>query len=138
MAEKISVWAEDAPSPFGHFSQAIKMDDMIYISGQLPLDAKNGKPIGGSVEDQARQVLDNLTAVLQSTGGQMGMVLKTTLYLTDLRDFPTYDKISKDYFFFTPPAQTTIVVSALPGGSKICLDAVAKFSEIDAQGKSMI
>jgi len=138
MSEKISVWSEEAPSPFGHFTQAIKMEDMIYISGQLPLSPKDGKPIGGTVEEQAKQVLDNMTALLQSTGGQMGMVLKTTLYLTDLRDFPVYDKVSKDYFFFVPPAQTTVVVAGLPGGAKVCLDAIAKFSEKDAQGKSMI
>lgn len=138
MAEKVSVWADNAPQPFGHYSQAVKFDDMLYVSGQLPLDPKSGLPIKGDVEEQARLVLSNLAAIVQSCGAQMSNLLTTTLYLTDLKDFPVFDKVSKDFFFFLPPARTTIVVAGLPGNCKICLDAIGKIVKPTAETKSMI
>ncbi|MDX1971729.1 MAG: Rid family detoxifying hydrolase [Candidatus Sumerlaeia bacterium] len=138
MPEKVSIWAANAPQPFGHYAQAIKYDDMLYISGQLPLDPQTGHPIKGDVAEQSRRVLENIAALVQSCGGQMGNLMTTTLYLTDLRDFPVFDKVSKDFFFFLPPARTTIVVAGLPGGCKVCMDAIGKIVPPMAEGKSMI
>lgn len=138
MSEKISIWADNAPQPFGHYSQAIKFDDMLYVSGQLPLDPKTGMPIKGDVEAQSRLVLTNLAAIVQSCGAQMSNLLTTTLYLTDLKDFPVFDKVSKEFFFFLPPARTTLVVAGLPGGCKVCLDAMGKIVKLSTEGKSMI
>jgi 2-iminobutanoate/2-iminopropanoate deaminase len=138
MSEKVSIFAEEAPAPFGHYCNAIKFGSGIHLSGQLPLDPKTGRPIQGDAEAQARQVLDNMTAILQACGCQMSNVLKTTLYLTDLRDFPIFDKVSKDYFFFLPPARTTVAVAALPGGCRICLDGYAEIRTGAEPGKKMI
>lgn len=140
MAEKVSIWAEEAPQPFGHFSQALKLGDTVYISGQLPLDPKSGRPIQGDIEAQSRRVMDNMTALLQACGGQMSNIVKMTLYLVDLRDFPKFDAVSKEYFYFLPPTRTTVVVSALPGNARICADAIAELkSTQDTQhGPSMI
>ncbi len=137
MTEKVSIWAEEAPQPFGHYSQAIKMGNRIFISGQLPLDPKSGRPIGGDVEAQSRQVLQNMTAILQSCGTQLSHLVMTTLYLVDLRDFPVFDKVSKEFFFFMPPARTTIAVSALPGGARICMDGIVEIPE-ESKLKAMI
>jgi reactive intermediate/imine deaminase len=125
MSEKVSIWAEDAPQPFGHYCQAMKMGNTVYMSGQLPIDPASGKPIQGDIEAQAKRVFDNMAALLQAAGGQLSNIVTTTLYLTDLRDFPAFDKVSKDYFFFLPPARTTVCVAALPGGAKVCMDAIA-------------
>lgn len=138
MTEKISIWAEEAPPPFGHYCNAIKYGNQIHLSGQLPLDPNTGRPIQGDVDAQARRVLDNLTAILQACGCQLSSVLKTTLYLVDLRDFPVFDKVAKEYFYFLPPARTTVAVAALPGGCRICLDAYAEIKTADATGKKML
>lgn len=138
MAEKVSIWAEGCPQPFGHYCQAIKLGNMIYISGQLPLDPKTGKPIGGDIDAQTRRVFDNMTAIMQAVGGQLSNILTTTVYFTDLRDFPAFDKVTKDYFFFLPPARTVVAVSALPGNSRVCVDAIAELKPAEVAAKSMI
>ena len=138
MAEKVSVLAENAPKPFGHYCQAIKMGNTIYMSGQLPLDAKTGKPVGGDIKAQARQVFDNMTTLLQACGAQLSQILTTRVYLVDLRDFPGFDEISKEYFFFLPPARTTVAVPALPGGCRVCVEAIAEMPALDKSGPSMI
>lgn len=138
MAEKVSIWAEGCPQPFGNYCQAIKMGNMIYLSGQLPIDPATGRPIGGDIEAQARRVFDNMTALLQACGGQLSNILMSTVYLVDLRDFPAFDKVTKDYFFFLPPARTTVAVSALPGGSRVCVDAIAEIKTAEIAGKGLI
>ncbi len=139
MTEKVDVWAEGVAKPFGHFSQAIKMGDMIYLSGQLPLDPATGKPVGGEFPVQAKQVLDNLTAILAACGGNLGNVMKATLYLVDLRDYPEWDKLAKEYFYFLPPALTTVTVPSLPGGCRLCLDGIAELKPSEAPaGTSML
>jgi 2-iminobutanoate/2-iminopropanoate deaminase len=134
MAEKISIWAEGAPQPFGHYTQALKFGNTIHISGQLPLDPQTNRPVAGDIEAQSRQVLNNIAAILQACGGQLSNLLSTTVYLTDLRDFPVFDKVTKEFFFFLPPTRTTVMVSALPGGSKICISGVAELPPSDMGG----
>jgi 2-iminobutanoate/2-iminopropanoate deaminase len=138
MPEKVSIWAEGAPAPFGHYCNAIKYGNTIHLSGQLPLDPATGRPIQGDVEAQARRVLDNLNALLQACGAQLSCVMKTTLYLVDLRDFPAFDKVAKEYFYFLPPARTTVMVAGLPGGCRVCLDALAELKVPDGPAKGMI
>ncbi len=132
MSEKTDVQAQGVAKPFGHFSQAIKMGETVYVSGQLPLDPKTGKPVGGEFPAQAKQVLDNLTAIMMACGGNLGNVMKMTLYLVDLRDFPAWDKVAKEYFFFLPPALTTVTVASLPGGCRLCLDGIVQLKAAEA------
>ncbi|MCB2155849.1 Rid family detoxifying hydrolase [bacterium] len=138
MSEKVSIWAENAPKAFGHYCQAIKMGNQIHMSGQLPLDPATGKPTGGDIKAQTKQVFDNMTAILQACGAQLSHILSTRVYLVDLRDFPAFDEVSKEYFYFLPPARTTLAVPALPGGCRVCVEAVAEMPPVEKQGPSMI
>lgn len=133
MAEKVSIWTEEAPQPFGHYSQAMKFGERIYVSGQLPLDPKSGKPTGGSIEEQTKQVVSNMQALLVASGAQMSNMVMSTLYLVDLRDFPAVDKVLKDVFVFLPPARTTIGVASLPGNARICMDAIVEIKPPDGK-----
>ncbi|MEQ8820602.1 MAG: RidA family protein [Sumerlaeia bacterium] len=138
MPEKISIHAELAPAPFGHFAQAVKFGHTVHISGQLPLDPKTGRPIEGDMKAQCKRALDNLAAVVQGAGAEMSHILSTRLYLVDLREFPIFDAVSKDYFFFLPPARTTVQVSGLPGGCRVCIDAILEIKEPDIKGSGML
>jgi len=128
MPEKIVLQTDTAPKPFGNFSQSVKVGDMLYISGVLSLDPTTNKPAGGTPEEQATLIFKNLTAIMESMGAALSHVLTTTVYFVDLRDFPVFDKVSKDYFYFNPPARTSVGVSALPGNCRICVDAVAQLN----------
>ena len=139
MPEKIQITVETAPKPFGNFSQAVKVQNTLYVSGQLPIDPATGKPAGGDVEAQAKLVFQNMTNMMEACGAALSHVITTTLYLTDLRDFPTVDKVSKDFFYFNPPARTTVGVSSLPGNCRLCIDAVAQLDlGSESQGPGMI
>lgn len=131
MAEKVSIFVEGAPSSYGHFSQAIKLGDSIHISGQLPIDPKTNRLVAPDAAAQARRVFDCLTTIMQSCGGQLSNILSIRLYLIDLRDHAEVDKVSKEYFYFVPPARTVVAVAALPFGARVCIDATAELSRSD-------
>lgn len=131
MAEKVSIFVENAPSSYGHFSQAIKMENDIHISGVLPIDPQTNRLVAAEIGPQAKAVFNYLTAIMQSCGGQLSNILSLRLYLIDLRDHAEVDKISKDHFFFIPPARTVIAVSAIPFGARLCIDATARLNPID-------
>lgn len=137
MPEKTSIWADNAPAPDGHYAQAIKLAGSVHIAGQLPLDA-NGKFVGGDASTQSRQVLKNLTEIIQAAGGQMSAILKVVVYLVDLADAAAYDEASKEVFFFMPPARTIVQVAGLPHGARICVDATAEMPPPDPLAKSVI
>jgi len=126
MAEKVSIWAEDAPVADGHYCQAIKMGDMVYLSSQLPIDPKTNDLAGTDIEAQTRQVLKNITCIMQDCGGQLSHVLRMTVFVTDLADLDAYDRVSKEFFYFLPPARTAACVAALPRGAKVSVDAIAE------------
>jgi len=126
MSEKVSIWAESAPGPLGHYCQAMKYGNTIHFSGQLPVDAKTLELVGPDPGLQIKTVFSYLTEYMHACGGQMSHILKVNLYLTDLADLPAYEKAAKEVFFFLPPALTVVQVAALPLGARICLDAVAE------------
>jgi len=113
-----------APQAIGSYSQAIKVDEHIYCSGQIPLRA-DGSMVEGSIAEQTEQVLVNLQAVLEEAGASLEDVVKTTIYLTDLSDFEAVNEVYGSYFPKNPPARATVQVSALPKGAKIEIEAVA-------------
>lgn len=139
MAEKISIWAEEAPAPLGHYCQAVKLGERIYVSGQLPVDKQTGDIVKSKKpEDHCKQVLDNLTHIMQACGGQMSNIMQLTVYVTDLRLVEVYDKVSKEYFFFIPPARTVLQVAALPMKAHICVDAIAEIPPADPLERKML
>ncbi len=116
-----------APSPVGPYEQAIMAGGWIYCSGQIPLDPSSGLMVGeGNVEEETKQVLKNLLAVLKEGGANASNVIKTTIYLVNLNDFNKVNKIYSDFFQNEIcPARACIEVSALPKGSLVEIDCVA-------------
>jgi len=118
--------SDAAPTPVGPYSQAIEHDGWIFASGQIPLDPASGKLVGGEIEDQARQALANLRAVLEAAGAGLHDVVRTTLYLTDLSQFPRINSVYAEHFSGEPrPARATVQVAALPLGAAFEIDAIA-------------
>jgi 2-iminobutanoate/2-iminopropanoate deaminase len=120
------VASDAAPKAIGPYSQAVKTGDTLYASGQIPLDPSTGNLIAGDFSAQARRVFDNLKAVLREGGTDFSGVVKSTVYLTDLANFPTLNTIYGEYFGDHKPARSTIGVAALPRGAMVEIDLIAK------------
>lgn len=117
---------EGAPAPVGPYSQAIRSGELVFASGQIPLDPATGEKVEGEIEDEARQVLANLRAVLEAAGSGMDQVVKATVYLTDLTLFPRVNAVYAEAFDVDPaPARVTVGVAALPLGAQVEIDAIA-------------
>lgn len=114
-----------APKVYGPYSQAVTVGDLVYTSGQLPLDPQSMEVVAGGIREQARQVLANLRAVLQAAGSDFDRVVKTTLYLVDLADFDALNEVYAQAFGDYRPARSTVEVSRLPRGVRVEIDAVA-------------
>jgi 2-iminobutanoate/2-iminopropanoate deaminase len=121
-----AVHSDEAPRAIGPYSQAIKAGNLLFCSGQIPLDPKTGEMVGASdVQVQARQVMQNLQAVLQAGGASFADVVKTTIYLKDLADFGAVNEVYGGYFKEAPPARATVQVAGLPRGALVEIDAIA-------------
>ena len=116
-----------APKPVGPYNQAILVENCLYCSGQIALDPSTGVMVGkGNIEEEARQVLKNLMAVVEAAGGKSSNVIRTTIYLTDLNDFAKVNTIYAEIFSETvSPARACVEVSSLPKGGKIEIDCIA-------------
>lgn len=116
-----------APAPVGPYSQALITGDLVFASGQIPLDPATGRLVEGGIEAQAERVLTNLRAVLEAAGSSLAGVLRTTVYLADLDDFPRVNEVYARHFSDGPrPARTTIQAARLPLGSAVEIDAIAR------------
>jgi 2-iminobutanoate/2-iminopropanoate deaminase len=117
----------DAPGAVGPYSQAVKVDckTMIFCSGQIPLDPKNGKIVGKTTAEQAHQVLKNLGAVLKASGADFKNVVKTTVYLADINDFAAVNEVYSEYFLTDMPARAAFQVGKLPKDALIEIEAIA-------------
>jgi 2-iminobutanoate/2-iminopropanoate deaminase len=110
----------------GPYSQAVLANDLIFASGQIPLDPASGELVSGDIEAQAEQVIANLSAVLEAAGSSLQRVVRTTVYLVDLSHFPRVNTIYARHFTGEPaPARATVQVAALPLGAQIEIDAIA-------------
>lgn len=115
----------NAPVAVGPYSQAVKVGDFIFSAGQIALVPETGKLIGGGIAAQIRQVMINLTNVLEAAGSSLADIVKTTMFVTDLNDFATINEIYGEFFGDDPPARSTVQVAALPLGAKVEIEAVA-------------
>lgn len=115
----------DAPAAIGPYSQAIRVGNMVFTSGQIPLHPQTGEIVGATAAEQARQVLQNLQAVLQAAGASLQNVVKTTIFLTDLGQFAAVNAVYAEFFPDNPPARSTVQVAALPRGVQVEIEAVA-------------
>ena len=126
MADKAAVRTEKAPAPFqgAPYSQAIKAGEYVFVSGQLGLRPGETAP-AGDVAEQTEQVFRNLAAILEQAGCELDRLVKTTVFLTDLGDFQAMNEVYAQHVGETPPARSTVEVSALPSGGKVEIEAVA-------------
>ena len=127
MAEKEVVRTEAAPAPFqgAPYSQAIRAGDFVFVSGQLALRPGDKDLMGGTIEEQTEQVFANLRAILEEAGSSLDRLVKTTVYLQNLDDFPGMNEVYAQHVGDQPPARATIEVSALPSGAKVEIEAIA-------------
>ena len=115
----------DAPHAIGPYSQAVRSGNMLFLSGQIPLDPKSGNLIEGDFSAQSRRVFDNLRAVLKAAGADFRNVARATVYLTDLNNFQTLNSIYGEYFGSHKPARSTVGVAQLPRGAAVEIDLIA-------------
>ncbi|MDA8121022.1 MAG: RidA family protein [Deltaproteobacteria bacterium] len=120
-----TVTTGNAPAAIGPYSQAVSTGGFLFCSGQIPLDPATGKMVEGGIEAQTERVLKNLEAVLAAGGSTLAMVVKTTVYLADLADFPAMNAVYGKFFGQAPPARATVQVAKLPAGAMVEIDAVA-------------
>ena len=126
---KQAIQTERAPAAIGPYSQGVRSGDLVFLSGQIPLDPATGELVTGDIEAEARRVLDNLRAVLAAAGCSFQDVVKTTIYLIDLADFAAVNAVYASYFSGDPPARATVQVAALPKGARVEIDAIARAQE---------
>ena len=121
---KKPIFTSKAPAAIGPYSQAVQWGDVVFISGQIPLDPENGQLNNATFEDETNQVLDNLEAICQEAGGTLDHILKLTIYLTDLSKFDVVNSIMASRFTEPFPARATLEVSKLPKEVSIEIDAI--------------
>ena len=121
---KTIIHTENAPQAIGTYSQAVKVDNTVYISGQIPLDPATMEVVEGGISAEITRVFDNLKAVAEASGGNLADVVKLNIFLTDLSNFPIVNEIMAKYFVEPYPARAAIGVAALPKAVGVEMDAV--------------
>ena len=124
MADREAIQTGAAPAALGPYSQAIKSGELVFLSGQIPLDPETMELVEGGIEEQTRQVFKNLRNVAEAAGSNLQNAVKLTIYLTDLGDFAQVNNIMAEHFNKPYPARATIQVSALPKQSLVEIDAI--------------
>ena len=114
-----------APKPIGPYSQAVRTESMVFAAGQAGLNPETGELVKGGVEAETRQVLTNLKNVLEASDSGLNLVVKTTVFLIDMNDFPKMNAIYGEFFPKDPPARSTVAVAALPKDARVEIEAVA-------------
>lgn len=123
--QKNVILTKSAPEPIGPYSQAIQVGNLVFCSGQIPLDPKSGQVQETEIEGQTRKVLDNLKAVLEAGGCSLSNVVKTTIFLKNMSDFPKINQVYASYFRELPPARSTVEVARLPRDVLVEIEAIA-------------
>lgn len=119
-----TIHSDNAPSAIGTYSQAVRHGDLVFLSGQIPLDPATMELVDGSFEARARRVFENLKAVTEAAGGTMDQLLKVNIYLTDLANFATVNEVMTDFFEEPYPARAAVGVASLPKGADVEAEAV--------------
>jgi 2-iminobutanoate/2-iminopropanoate deaminase len=115
-----------APAAIGPYSQAIRSGQVLFVSGQIPIDPATGQIVAGDIEAQTEQVLKNLAAILEAAGSSLSRVLKTTVYLKDLEEFVRMNQVYARFFSEQPPARATVQVARLPRDVRVQIEAIAE------------
>ena len=123
MSKKI-IHTDKAPQAIGTYSQAVNHQGMVFVSGQIPLDPHSMEMVTGGIEAQIQRVFDNLSAICNAAGGSLDDIVKLSVFLTDMGDFPQVNTIMEQYFTAPYPARAAIGVAALPKGAEVEMDAI--------------
>lgn len=123
--QRSTVTTSNAPQAIGPYSQAIKAGNLLFCSGQIPLDPATGEMIDGDVQTLTRQVLRNLQALLEAAGSSLEQVVKTTVFLADMDDFAAMNAAYSEFFKSEPPARSAVQVARLPKGARVEIEAIA-------------
>jgi len=127
MREQIQT--KNAPAAIGPYSQAIKAGGLVFVSGQIPIDPETGEFVAGGIAEQTERVLKNLTAVLEAAGSGLDKVVKTTVFLADMKEFAAMNEVYARFFSSAPPARATVEAAGLPRDARVEIEAVALASE---------
>lgn len=127
MSSKQAIQSDQAPAPIGPYSQAVKVGDTMYLSGQVPLDPVTSELIDGDIDAMARRIFDNLAAVMAAAGGSLADIVKLTIYLVDLNDFAKVNAVMAEYFDEPYPSRATVAIAGLPKGAPVEVEAIAHF-----------
>ena len=124
MSNKATIYTDQAPAAIGTYSQAVKVNNTVYLSGQIPLDPQTMEIVSDDIATQISQVFDNLTAVCEAAGGDLSSIVKLNIFLTDLSNFPIVNEVMGQHFVEPYPARAAIGVRALPKGSQVEMDGI--------------
>ncbi len=126
--KKQTIQTANAPAAIGPYSQAVRAGDLLFVSGQIPLDPKTGELVRGSVSEETKKVLENLKAIIEAAGGSLADVVKTTIFLKDMGNFAVVNEVYGTYFPQPFPARATVEVARLPRDVNVEIEAIAKLS----------
>lgn len=129
---KIAISTTNAPAAIGPYSQAIRVGDLLFTSGQIALHPTTGEIVAGGIEAETRQVLENLGAVLAASGATWADVAKTTIFVVDLADFTIVNRLYGEALTSPAPARSTVQVAALPRGARVEIEAIAYLGKTSA------
>ena len=119
------VHSDRGPKPIGPYSQAVKINGLLYLSGQIPLDPKTNEMIAGDIKAQTERVLENIKGILESAGSNLHHVIKTTVFLKDMNEFPSMNEVYAKYFTTAHPARSTVQVARLPKDASVEIEVIA-------------
>ena len=125
---KQAITSPQAPNPGGAYSPALRAGDLLFLSGQLPMDPATGQLVQGDMAAQTRRAMDNLGALLSTAGLSFAHVVRTTVYLADMNDFAAVNEVYASYFSAPHPARATVQVARLPRDARLEIDAIASYS----------
>ena len=127
--ERERIQTDNAPAAIGPYSQAIKAGGFVFVSGQIPIDPQTGQFVAGGIAEQTERVLKNLSAVLEAAGSSLDLVVKTTVFLADMKEFSGMNEVYATFFSSPPPARATVAAAGLPRDARVEIEAVALASE---------
>ncbi len=122
---KKAIKTDKAPAPIGPYNQAVMAGNTLYVSGQIPLNPANGELVKGDVKEQTQMVMENLKAILKEAGMDFSNVVKCSIFISDMKDFPKINEVYGGYFTETPPARETVQVAGLPLGVDVEISCIA-------------
>ncbi len=123
--QKNIISTNNAPQAIGPYSQAVRFDNLLFVSGQIPIEPKSGEILKGNIKEQTKQILENLNSILTTGGSSLNNVLRTTIFLTNLKDYAAVNEMYAQFFEESQPARSTVQVSKLPMDVQIEIDAIA-------------